>query len=363
MVVDLNFHKVIKFLLSIFFFSLIYSNSFSADFSFKKIAELEDPWGSSFINNDEIIVTEKGGKIKIVNIISEEVLEVKHNLNFLVYGQGGLLDIVYQNNNIWVSYTEDRGDWKTSTSIAKAVLNKNELNFKNIFQANPPIDSGYHFGSRLVIKDNYLFASAGERGQGMIAQDPTKHPGSIIRINLDGSIPSDNPKFQGNSKWLPEIYQIGVRNPQGLTLSPFDKKIYMSNHGAKGGDWFGEAKKGENYGWKILGWGGTNYSGTKIGPKWKPGFTRAIKYWVPSIAVSAIKVYKGQEFKDWEGHALVTSLKDKSLRKLNFSDLSNVNEEIIFKNKIGGIRDIQIHPRNGKIYFLAGNNVWLMENK
>ena len=107
MVVDLNFLKVIKFLLSIFFFSLIYSNSFSADFSFKKIAELEDPWGSSFINNDEIIVTEKGGKIKIVNVISEEVLEVKHNLNFLVYGQGGLLDIIYQNNNINSLTSED----------------------------------------------------------------------------------------------------------------------------------------------------------------------------------------------------------------------------------------------------------------
>ena len=359
----LSFHKVIKFFLSLIFFFLICSNSFSSNLKFQKIVDLEDPWGSSFINNDEIIVTEKGGKIKIVNVISKELLEVKHNLNFLVYGQGGLLDIIHQNNNIWISYSEDRGDWKTSTSIAKAKLNKNELNFENIFQANPPIDSGYHFGSRLVIKDNYLFATAGERGQGMIAQDPTKHPGSIIRIHLDGSIPSDNPKFEGKSNWLPEIYQIGVRNPQGLALSPFDKKVYMSNHGAKGGDWFGEAKKSENYGWKILGWGGTNYSGTKIGPKWKPGFTKAIQYWVPSIAVSAISIYNGQEFSEWNGHALITSLKDKSLRKLFFDDLSNIKEEIIFQDKIGRIRDIQIHPESGKIYFLAGNSLWLMENK
>ena len=363
MVEDLSFHKVIKFFLSLIFFFLICSNSFSSNLKFQKIVDLEDPWGSSFINNDEIIVTEKGGKIKIVNVISKELLEVKHNLNFLVYGQGGLLDIIHQNNNIWISYSEDRGDWKTSTSIAKAKLNKNELNFENIFQANPPIDSGYHFGSRLVIKDNYLFATAGERGQGMIAQDPTKHPGSIIRIHLDGSIPSDNPKFEGKSNWLPEIYQIGVRNPQGLALSPFDKKVYMSNHGAKGGDWFGEAKKSENYGWKILGWGGTNYSGTKIGPKWKPGFTKAIQYWVPSIAVSAISIYNGQEFSEWNGHALITSLKDKSLRKLFFDDLSNIKEEIIFQDKIGRIRDIQIHPESGKIYFLAGNSLWLMENK
>ena len=363
MVVDLNFHKVKKFFFSGLFLIFLISNSFSANFNFKKIASLEDPWGSSFINKDEIIVTEKGGKIKIINIDTKEILEVKHNLNYLVYGQGGLLDIIYQNNEIWISYSEDRGSWKTSTSIAKAKLNRKELNFENIFQANPPIDSGYHFGSRLAIKGKFLFASAGERGQGMISQDPTKHPGSIIRIHLDGSIPKDNPKFEGKSNWLPEIYQIGVRNPQGLVLSPYDKKIYMSNHGAKGGDWFGEAKKGENYGWKILGWGGTNYSGTKIGPKWKPGFTKAIQYWVPSIAVSAITIYKGKEFQNWNGDALITSLKDKSLRKIVFNDLNNIDEQIIFKDKIGRIRDIQIHPEDGKLYFLAGNSLWLMENK
>ena len=112
---------------------------------------------------------------------------------------------------------------------------------------------------------------------------------------------------------------------------------------------------------KILGWGGKNYSGTKIGPKWKPGFTKAIQYWVPSIAASAITIYNGNEFKEWNGHALITSLKDKSLRKLIFNDLSNVNEEIIFKNKIGRIRDIQIHPRSGKIYFLGGEVLWVMK--
>ena len=86
---------------------------------------------------------------------------------------------------------------KQALQLLKQSLNKEELKFKNIFQANPPIDSGYHFGSRLAIKGKYLYASAGERGMGMIAQDPTKHPGSIIRIHTDGSIPKDNPKFEG----------------------------------------------------------------------------------------------------------------------------------------------------------------------
>ena len=350
-----------KIFLFIFIILNFPSVSLSENLKFKKIVSLDKPWGSSFISNDEIIITEKSGKIKIVNILTNDVTQVEHNLNFLEHGQGGLLDILHKDNFIWISYTENRGNWKTSTSIAKANLDKKKLLFINIFQANPPIDSGYHFGSRLAIKDNYLFASAGERGKGMIAQDASKHPGSIIRIHLDGSIPKDNPRFEGKSKWLPEIYQIGIRNPQGLIVSPYDGKIYISNHGAKGGDWFGEVKKGENYGWKILGWGGKNYSGLSIGPKWKPGFTKAIQYWVPSIATSAIAIYKGNEFKKWNGHALITSLKDQSLRKLIFDDLSNVKEEIIFKNKIGRIRDIIIHPENGKIFFLNPDGLYLME--
>ena len=348
----------ILFILLIFIFPNIAS---AKNLNFTKIVDLKAPWGSTFIDENNILITEKGGAIKIVNIKNKNINRINHNLNFLEHGQGGLLDIIFNNNFVYISYSENRGDWKTSTSIARSKFNKKNLIFKNIFQANPPIDSGYHFGSRLAIKGNYLFASAGERGQGMIAQDPTKHPGSIIRIHLDGKIPKDNPKFVDKSNWLPEIYQIGVRNPQGLFLSSFDKKVYMSNHGAKGGDWFGEVKKGENYGWKILGWGGTNYSGTKIGPKWLPGFTKPIKYWVPSIAVSAITIYNGNEFSEWNENALITSLKDKSLRKLDFKNVSNVEEEVIFKNKIGRIRDIQVHPTNGKIYFLSENALWLME--
>ena len=350
-----------KFSFVIIFFLLLTKIANGNEYNFKKIVSLDKPWGSTFINDDQILLTEVGGKIKLVNIKSKNIKTINHNLNFLEYGQGGLLDILYQNKNVWISYTENRGNWKTSTSIAKGLVDEKKIKFENIFQAEPPIDSGYHFGSRLAIKDNYLFASAGERGKGMIAQDPSKHPGSIIRIHLDGSIPKDNPKFLNKKNWLPEIYQIGVRNPQGLTLYPFDGKIYISNHGAKCGDWFGEVKKGENYGWKILGWGGKNYSGTEIGPKWKLGFTKAIQYWVPSIATSAITIYKGEEFNEWNGYALVTSLKDRSLRKLDFSDQENVKEEIVFKNKIGRIRDVQIHPSNGKLFFLSENALWLME--
>ena len=348
--------------LIIFLILLNFSNLCTAEIKLEKIIDtLNKPWSLSFIDDENIILNEKNGKIFTINIIKKVLKEINHNLTINNLGQGGLLDVLYQDNQVYVSYSENRGDWETSTSVAKGVFNEKSIKFKNIFRAEPPIDSGYHFGSRLVIKDKSLFVTVGERGKGMIAQDPTKHPGSIIRINLDGSIPLDNPKFKNKKEWLPEIFQIGVRNPQGIALSPFDNKIYITNHGAKGGDWFGAVNAGENYGWKILGWGGTNYSGTKIGPKWKSGFTKAIKYWVPSIAVSAMTIYKGERFKEWDGDALITSLKDQSLRKIKFKDNKFIKEEIVFQSNIGRIRDIKIQKKTGDLFMLSDNGeLWRM---
>ena len=354
-----------------FIFLLFGKNVLSLDNIYKLEilkSNLSSPWSFTFINNNQILISEKTGKIKLFDIQNNNITEIDHNLNFIrdKNSQGGLLDVYFYNDQIFLSYSEKIGDKlfsPSTTSIAKADLDLNFLDFENIFRANPPIRSPYHFGSRIAIHDDYLYASVGERGKGMIAQDAKQHPGSIIRIKLDGTSPKDNPHYISQETWLPEIYQIGVRNPQGISISPFDNKIYISNHGAKGGDWFGEVKKGENYGWKILGWGGTNYDNSNIGPKWLPGYTKAIHYWVPSIAVSAITIYDGGEFPEFKGLALITSLKDQSLRSLDFSNLDNVKEDIIFKKEIGRIRDIKIHPDNGKIFFLAQDKLWLFEKK
>ena len=345
----------------IIIFLLITRNLHAENFQLEKIYQgFDRPWSISFVDNNNVLVTEKSGNIKFLNLDNLKISNISHNLKILEDGQGGLLDILFKDNSVFVSYSENRSKGMSSTSVAKANFEKKNMFFKNIFRAEPPINSGYHFGSRLVIKDKHLYITAGERGKGMIAQDYTKHPGSIIRINLDGSIPDDNPKFVNKRKWLPEIYQIGVRNPQGMSLSPFDNNIYLTNHGARGGDWFGSANFSENYGWKILGWGGTNYSGTTIGPKWKPGFSKAIKYWVPSIAVSAMVIYKGKTFKEWNGDALITSLKDQSLRKIKFKNMKFIDEKIIFSGNIGRIRDIKIHE-SGDLYLLSDNGgLWRM---
>ena len=350
---------IVFFIILTFQFSNLSSNEPKLE---EIISGLKGPWSLTFINETRVLVTEKTGNIFLANINKKKLNKIDHNLNILVDGQGGLLEVLYSNEYVFVSYSENRGGGRSSTSVARAKFNEKKLKFKNIFRAEPPINSGYHFGSRLVIKNDLLYITAGERGEGMIAQDPTKHPGSIIRIHLDGKIPKDNPKFQDKENWLPEIFQIGVRNPQGMDLSPFDNKIYLTNHGAKGGDWFGEAKFAENYGWKILGWGGTNYTGSKIGPKWKPGFTKAIKYWVPSIAASSMVIYKGKEFKEWNGDALITSLKDQSLRKIKFKGKNFINEKIIFKGLIGRIRDIEIQESTGIIFLLTDQgSIWKLQ--
>ena len=122
---------------------------------------LKSPWSLSFINDENILITEKSGNLLKINLSNKKIDKLTHNLNIYETGQGGLLEVVFENNEIFVSYSENRGGGKSSTSVAKAIADNNNLNFKNIFRAEPPINSGYHFGSRLVVKDNYLFISAG----------------------------------------------------------------------------------------------------------------------------------------------------------------------------------------------------------
>jgi len=327
---------------------------------FPLLSDLKNPWSITKKKEDQFLITEKSGNIIFFDQKNNILKKLNHNLKVLEHGQGGLLDILFFNGKVFVSYSENRGNGKSSTSVAVAEFNENFLKFKNLFQAQPPINSGYHFGSRLVIKKNNLYISAGERGGGAIAQDPTQHPGSIIRINIDGSVPKDNPKFINRKDWLPEIYQIGIRNVQGMALSPFDDKIYITNHGARGGDWFGVINKGGNYGWNKLYWGGTKYSGLPGGPKWLPGFDKPIRYYIPSIATSAMLIYSGKEFPEWNGKALISALKDQSIRVLSFKKNQFLKEEIILKDEIGRIRDIKLDGKGRILILTDQGRLWLM---
>ena len=322
-------------------------------------AKLENPWAIQFINDNEIIVTEKRGNLIYANLNKNIHHIIKHEIPLVQYGQGGLLDIKFHKEYLYVTFTIQDDNKKFSTAIGRGKFTENYKvlrDFEILFEAEPFYSSGKHFGSRLIINGDYLYATIGERGQGDVSQNLDSHAGSIIRINLDGTIPN-NP-FEGNLK---EIYMIGVRNPQGIALSE-EEEIIISNHGAKGGDFIGGVEGGANYGWNKIGWGGTNYSGTKIGDGIP--FSQEYKYpilsWVPSIAPSDLIFYYGKEFPDWRGDILVTSLKYKLLIKLDYNDGKVTNEEIIFKDKIGRLRDIDINSE-GEIYLITdepNSSIW-----
>ena len=368
---------LIKFILFSFFIPIhTFANKDFSDFKkykttnsifkLEKISNgLNYPWGITFIDENNLVVTEKNGVLKKINITNGKTAKIKHKIQSIEYKkfrntQGGLLDVLYHKGFLYFSYSRsfsDQGIEGSSTVIARGKLIKDKIvKFKILFVSKPFSKKNIHWGSRLIIKDNHLYASIGERGLGMIAQDPAKHPGSIIRINLDGTIPKDNPVFLDKPNWLPEIFLIGVRNPQGMAISPNDEEIYFSQHGPRGGDNIGKIIKGGNYGWKDIAWGGTEYYGAKIGSSaFKKKYNEPIISWVPSIGVGQINFYKGQTFSEWNDDMLVSSTKEGLLIRLKIEENKIIDEEIIIDQSIGRIRDFEIDIK-GDIYLVTDSS-------
>jgi quinoprotein glucose dehydrogenase len=345
--------SLFKFFILPFSLILFLSSNTSALTLEKTPISLNAAWGMTWLDDTQMLITQKSGEIFLVDIVDHTQIEISHNIPVVQYGQGGLLDIINEGNIVWVTGSIKKDD-KYTTAIFQSTLSGNKLvNTKLIYEALPYISSPYHFGSRIEILDDYLYISIGERGGGMIAQDVTNSIGSIIRLHKNGDIPNDNP-YQEKESWKPELYQIGVRNPQGMSLDPISQKVFISNHGPKGGDFIGPVIAGSNYGWKQIAWGGTNYSGSKVGDgkAWEPGFLKPDFIWVPSIGVGGIKFYKGDAFPDWQGSLLVGSLKFQYLSVLHRDDQKFISEEIIFKDEIGRVRDIEINKK-GEIILIA----------
>jgi len=332
----------------------------NSEYKLQKLeVSFEHPWGITSLNNEEMIISEKGGGLFKFNKKTAARTQINHNIQHIEYKpggkQGGLLDVYLNPNDeyLYFTYSYDHDGKFSSSAIAKGKLQADEItDFQNLLIATPNLKENRHYGSRIVIKDNHLYAGFGERGGGMIAQDPKTHPGSIIRIKTDGSVPDDNPHFTSHSDWLPEIYSIGVRNPQGITLTP-ENDVLFSSHGPRGGDHIAIAQPGANFGWKNISWGGSEYTGIKIGKSsFDDQFTSTKLNWVPSMAISSVQFYSGQTFPEWQGDLIVCSLNGESLIRLDFEDGEIVGEEVILSGNIGRIRDFEI-DQDGDIYLIT----------
>lgn len=318
------------------------------------VDDLSIPWGMTWLPDGSMLVLEKAGQIyRIQDGNRTEISNVPDVYN---RGQGGLMDIElhpdYANNGwLYLSFASEDGDDKGgNTKIVRAKLEGNALTqIETLYKATPNTTKGQHFGSRLEFdRDGYLYFTVGDRGNRDVnPQDITRDNGKVYRIHDDGRIPADNP-FVGQANAKEAIFTYGNRNPQGMAIHPETGKIWIHEHGPRGGDEINVVVKGTNYGWPVITYG-INYSGTPITDiTHKEGMAQPMHYWDPSIAPSGMAFISSDTYPGWKGDLLVGSLSFQYLEKLELD-----GENVISRNKlldgIGRVRNVRQGP-DGFIY-------------
>lgn len=288
--------------------ALVSSTANAESFKLKQITEgLEIPWGMTAVSENLLLVTERQGTAKLVDLKTGDHQVIKGLPKVVSRGQGGLLDVALspnfdQTQEIYFSYAKPIEN-KQTLALGKAKLVGTELkNWQDIFISNYVSKSVHHFGSRITFdQNNKLYLSHGDRGDRHQAQNLSNHAGTILRLDLDGSVPKDNP-FVGDKNAAPEIWSYGHRNPQGLTFDKETGQLWSNEHGPRGGDEINLIKKGNNYGWPVISYGREYISRRPVGEDTaKAGMEQPIKYYVPSIAPSGLIVYRGSLFPEWDG--------------------------------------------------------------
>lgn len=321
---------------------------------------LNHPWGMTFLPDGNLLVTERSGALLLISADGKTKTAITGLPEIDVRGQGGLLDVALTpdfvtSKKIVFSYSEPGqstdGDSTNGTAVASAVLNGTSLSdVKVIFSQFPKYDSRYHFGSRLVFDNTgKLFITTGERSsQRAQAQTLDNHLGKVIRINLDGSVPDDNP-YAKSAEAKPEIWSYGHRNIQGAALHPVTGNLWTHEHGPQGGDEINIAEAAHNYGWPLITYG-EEYGGGVIGKTAQDGLEQPLHYWVPSIAPSGMLFYSGNQFPAWQNNLLVGSLKFGQLVRLELTNNKVSHEERIMIGQ--RVRDVE-QGQDGAVYLLT----------
>lgn len=323
------------------------------------ISGLDTPWGLALLPGGGALITERDGEL--LYWAEGQTRKVAGVPRVLADGQGGLLDVTLardfaQTRDVFLTYSKPM-DGGSGTALATGRLSADGRrleNLRDLFQMKRGASSGQHFGSRVVeADDGTLFVTIGDRGNRKAAQNPGRHNGSIIRINRDGSVPSDNP-FVDQPKVQPETWSFGHRNPQGANLDA-NGQLWTAEHGARGGDEVNRIKKGANFGWPVISYG-RHYSGLKIGEGTeKAGMEQPAHYWDPSIAPSGLIVYQGDMFPDWRGDIFVGSLKFDYISRLVVTGDKAQEVQKIESDETQRVRDL-VEATDGSIWFISEGN-------
>ena len=320
---------------------------------------LERPWALAFLPDGRILVTERPGRLRIVERDGRVSKPFDNVPQVLARGQGGLLDVALdprfaENRLIYLSYAEPGEGNTAGTAVARGWLAEGKLeNVQVIYRQQPKVEGSGHFGSRLVFgRDGTLLVTQGDRiGYREQAQDLSSGLGKIVRINTDGSVPKDN-RFVGRSGVRPEIWSYGHRNVQSAALHPETGQLWTVEHGARGGDELNHPEAGKNYGWPVITYG-VDYSGAKIGQGTaKSGMEQPVYYWDPVIAPSGMTFYTANAFPDWKGSILIGSLTPGLLVRLTLKEGQVAREERYLGDLRERVRDVRQGP-DGLIYLVT----------
>jgi glucose/arabinose dehydrogenase len=344
-------------------------HSSAGDLTVETVARgLENPWSLAFLPDGRVLVTERPGRMRIVDKDGKLSPPLAGVPKVFASGQGGLHDVVLdrrypESHTIYFCFAEPvSGGARTALARARLVdeatpnSSPRLEDVKVIFHQEGPLSSGNHFGCRIAqTADDNLFLSMGDhfsaRDQ---AQNLGNHLGKVIRIRPDGSVPPDNP-FVNRSGAKPEIWSYGHRNSQGVALHPATGKPWEHEHGPRGGDEINILAPGKNYGWPVIGFG-IDYSGAKIHESTKKdGMEQPVWYWVPSIAPSGMAFMTGDLFPAWRGNLFVGALAGQALVRLELDGEKIVKEERMLQGLRERIRDVRAGP-DGALWLATDNS-------
>lgn len=350
-------NKLITLLINLFY-TLVGAQELDFKIDTLIYGDLVQPWGVAFIDEENALITEKSGKLIHYNKGNYRFIEGLPKIDD--YGQGGLLDIIthpnYINNRmIYFTAVIKENDLNIyRTALFEALYDSSKIkNVKMIFAANNKSDSGAHFGSRIVIdSSNYIYFSLGDRGEMNSAQDLSNNNGSIIRLNINGEIPVDNPFFN-NENINPEIWSYGHRNVQGLAIDPMTNDLWAHEHGPKGGDELNRIKRGANYGWPLATYG-INYDGSIITSDTTiEGAEDPVYYWVPSIAPCGMNFYVSDKIKSFQNSLFIGALAGKHIVQIKLFDKKVLSERKLLEGT-ARFRQV-IQGPDGFLYFVTEN--------